>query len=65
MEYRNNPEYWKMGFIYYNPKDPLLVVPKLNGLGWTVNFGNKLLYKYLGALLAIMAIYIFIKLSWH
>ncbi|MGK6351154.1 DUF5808 domain-containing protein [Parapedobacter sp. DT-150] len=61
MNDRNNLGYWKMGLFYYNPKDPLLVVPKLNGLGWTLNFGNKVLYRYLLILLLVITIYNFIR----
>jgi uncharacterized membrane protein len=32
------PFYTKSGF-YKNPNDPALWVPKLNGLGWTINIG--------------------------
>lgn len=31
--------YW-YGFIYNNPDDPNMFVPKRYGLGWTVNFGH-------------------------
>lgn len=55
---QNNPKHWKMGFFYYNPKNPLLIVPKLNGLGWTLNLGHKSLYKYLLFLLIVLAVYV-------
>ncbi|REK74872.1 DUF1648 domain-containing protein [Paenibacillus paeoniae] len=35
-------QYWKMGQIYFNPKDPAIFVEKRFGIGWTLNFGNKL-----------------------
>ena len=30
------------GQIYYNPVDPVLIVEKRFGIGYTINFGNKL-----------------------
>jgi len=35
-------EAWRLGFIYYNPQDPALFVPKRYGLGYTFNFGRRL-----------------------
>lgn len=34
--------FWLLGSIYYNPNDPSLFVEKRFGVGWTLNFGNKL-----------------------
>ncbi len=34
-------ECWKAGIFYYNPNDPVLVVEKRAGLGWTFNFANR------------------------
>lgn len=34
------PEDWKAGLFYVAPTDPRLLVPKLDGLGWTVNLGQ-------------------------
>lgn len=34
------PEDWKGGLFYAAPSDPRLLVPKLDGLGWTVNLGQ-------------------------
>ena len=58
MKNRSNPEYWKMGFVYYNPKDRSLMVPKLNGLGWTLNFGHKALLRYVLIFLVLVAVYV-------
>lgn len=33
-------ECWKGGMIYFNPKDPALLVERRAGLGYTFNFGN-------------------------
>ncbi len=38
--YRDDERNWLGGFIYNNPDDPNLFVPKRYGLGWTINFGN-------------------------
>jgi uncharacterized membrane protein len=38
---KENNQLWKWGIIYYNPQDPGLFVEKRNGLGRTLNFGNK------------------------
>ena len=61
MENRYHPEHWKMGFFYVNPKDPLLVVPKLNGMGWTLNFGHKKLIRYLLVLLVLLVVYVAVR----
>lgn len=43
---RNNPENYKWGIFYFNPKDPRVILPKRNRLlGWTVNFASP--YSYL------------------
>lgn len=40
----SNPDedqYWKLGWVYYNPKDPTLAVEKRFGFfGWAFNFGR-------------------------
>ena len=33
-------KYWIAGFIYNNPDDPLVIVEKRYGLGWTINVGH-------------------------
>ena len=41
--FRDDDRYWYGGgFLYNNPDDPALFVPKRFGLGWTVNFGRPL-----------------------
>jgi uncharacterized membrane protein len=39
-KFRNEAN-WKAGFIYWNPDDPAIFVPKRSGLGLTFNFANK------------------------
>ena len=34
----NESKSWKFGFIYYNPLDKRIFLPKRTGLGITVNF---------------------------
>lgn len=34
--------YWKAGLFYYNPNDPAILVAKRVGIGYTLNFANKL-----------------------
>ena len=43
-------EGWR-GFIYMNPDDPRLVVPKRMGLGWTFNFAKPIAWVILVALM--------------
>ena len=33
--------YWKAGMFYYNPDDPAIFVSKRVGIGYTMNFANK------------------------
>jgi uncharacterized membrane protein len=43
---RKDPENYKWGIFYFNPKDPRVILPKRNKiLGVTVNFANP--YSYL------------------
>ncbi|HEY7356160.1 MAG TPA: DUF5808 domain-containing protein [Ktedonobacterales bacterium] len=37
---RDDDRYWMGGFLYNNPDDPDIMVPKRYGLGWTFNFGH-------------------------
>jgi uncharacterized membrane protein len=39
--YEKNPDNYKWGIFYFNPRDERMVVPKMNpGLGWTLNFAK-------------------------
>jgi len=54
---RRDPLNYKWGFIYFNPKDKRVIVPKFNKMmGWTLNFAN--IYSYLLILGLIAAILI-------
>src|SRR4051812_33308960 len=48
------------GFIYANPDDPNLFVPKRLGPGWTVNFGHRRAWQAAFGLLAFIALSIVI-----
>ncbi|MGZ3756338.1 MAG: DUF5808 domain-containing protein [Mucilaginibacter sp.] len=52
------PNPWKWGFIYYDPENTKVFVPKRLGLGWTLNFAQPLAY---GALIAIVGLVFLIK----
>src|SRR5215469_3011101 len=41
------------GFIYSNPDDPSLLVPKRYGIGYTLNFGNRWAWPLLALILLI------------
>ncbi len=46
--------YWKAGLFYYNPDDPAIFVSKRVGIGYTMNFANKVSWVVLVALLLIV-----------
>jgi uncharacterized membrane protein len=43
-------------FLYRNPEDPRLIVPKLVGIGWTLNFAHRAAWLLLGLLLVLVAL---------
>ena len=45
---------YKWGMFYYNPNDKRLWVPKLSGLGWTLNFASPLSYLILAAFIGFL-----------
>lgn len=49
------PPQWRY-LGYYDPQDQRLWVPKLLGMGWTINFGHPHAAPALGVLLALIAI---------
>jgi uncharacterized membrane protein len=50
-----DPRGWR-GFVYVNPDDPHLFVPKRLGVGWTVNFGHRRAWQAIVVLLAAAAV---------
>ena len=56
---RENPQNWKLGFLYFNPQDSRIIVPKrFRMFGWTLNFAHPISWIFI---LMIMAIAIFVK----
>ena len=49
-------ECWYGGFLYYNPKDPAILVEKRAGIGYTFNFANRWAWVWLGGLLLVVAL---------
>lgn len=46
-------ECWKGGAIYYNPSDSALMVEKRSGIGYTINFGNRIAWAILALVLLL------------
>jgi uncharacterized membrane protein len=44
-------ECWRLGLLYYNPRDPALFVQKRVGFGYTFNFGNRIAWVIFGSFL--------------
>jgi len=53
---RTEDRYWKGGILYFNPRDPALLVEKRFGIGYTLNFGHWVAWVVLGALILIPAL---------
>lgn len=54
---KTNFEYYKWGFIYFNPNDKRVIVPKINALfGWTLNFARPVSYVIIAAFIALMVL---------
>ncbi len=51
---------WRGGIFYYNPDDPALFVEKRVGVGYDFNYGNRLTWVILGAILLFIAGTIFL-----
>jgi len=52
---KTNPENYKWGFIYFDPKDKRVILPKVNpSLGWTFNFGSPISYLVLVAFILLL-----------
>ena len=47
--------FWKGGLLYFNPEDGALMVPKREGVGYTMNFGRPVSWVILGGLV-LMAV---------
>lgn len=54
-----NPEKYKLGLFYFDPKDSRVILPKVNRMmGWTLNFGHPVTYIIL---IAFIVLLIFIR----
>jgi uncharacterized membrane protein len=54
---RNNPDNYKWGIFYFNPKDPRYILPKRNQwMGWTLNFVNPFSYLIVLCIIAFAVI---------
>ncbi|HRX11811.1 MAG TPA: DUF5808 domain-containing protein [Draconibacterium sp.] len=52
---KTNQENYKWGFIYFDPKDSRVIVPKsVQWLGWTFNFARPETYLIILAFIALM-----------
>lgn len=49
-------ECWKWGIFYVNSKDTRVWVPKLSGLGYTLNFGHRIAYVIAAVILALIGV---------
>jgi uncharacterized membrane protein len=48
-------ECWKGGILYYNPNDAALFVQRRDGIGFTINTGNRWSWAIYGGLLLVLA----------
>jgi len=53
---RDDDKYYKLGVIYFNPRDPAIFVEKRFGIGWTFNFGNPISWGILLIIIVIIVI---------
>jgi uncharacterized membrane protein len=52
---KTNPENYKWGIFYFNPKDKRVILPKMNAaLGWTLNFGSPITYLIIAAFVLLL-----------
>lgn len=49
-----NPKYWKLGFLYFCPDDPRVIVSKKARFGWTLNFARLLAYPALSGMVLFL-----------
>ena len=52
--FRDDDRYWYGGFLYNNPEDPAMFVPRRFGLGWSLNFGHPQAKWFLISILVVM-----------
>jgi hypothetical protein len=49
MLFFRRPNHWKAGILFYDTRDPRIVVPNRFGVGWTLNLANKWSWALAGA----------------
>ncbi|NOU78003.1 DUF1648 domain-containing protein [Paenibacillus sp. LMG 31459] len=47
---------WKLGMIYFNRKDPNLIVEKRFGVGWGLNFGHPVVWLILLGVIVVLVV---------
>ena len=58
--------FWKAGFLYFNPEDSTLMVPKRQGFGYTLNFGRPVCWLiFVFILLLPLILILFLHVSSH
>ncbi len=50
----SNQGEWIWGMFYFNKTDSRVILPKADGLGWTLNFGHKISFFITGLFFAII-----------
>ena len=58
--FRDDDQYWSGGFLYTNPDDPAMFVPKRFGLGWTLNFGHPRAKLFLITMLVLLLVLVLV-----
>lgn len=58
----NEKKSWKLGFIYYNPFDKRIILPKRTGLGITFNFARPAGAISVFAILTVIVVYIVVNI---
>jgi hypothetical protein len=47
---------WKLGIFYFNPADPAIFLEKRFGIGYTINFGNRTTWLFIGLIVVFSQI---------
>jgi uncharacterized membrane protein len=59
---RSAKKHWKGWLFYCNPQDPELVIPRPNGLGYTLNFARREAWIMIGILLSLPLVIVLVTL---
>lgn len=51
---RDDDANWKLGVLYFCPKDPAFLVPKRVGIGWGFNYGSPWALVFVFAVIATL-----------